>query len=139
MKRSLPFIIVSVLLIGIGGSAHAPRLIRKKAMKFSVLALAENGGHHILYSQAAKLWLNKLSVDSSFIIDYIDNPNSITESTLNKYQLFIQLDYPPYGWNEKAVAAFQQFIESGKIGWIGFHHASLLGEFDGYSMWQWFS
>ncbi|MEO5996109.1 MAG: ThuA domain-containing protein, partial [Chitinophagaceae bacterium] len=24
-------------------------------------------------------------------------------------------------------------------GWICFHHASLLGEFDGYSMWQWFS
>jgi uncharacterized protein len=24
-------------------------------------------------------------------------------------------------------------------GWIGFHNASLLGEFDGYPMWQWFS
>ncbi|UZR96122.1 ThuA domain-containing protein [Chondrinema litorale] len=26
-----------------------------------------------------------------------------------------------------------------KGGWLGFHHATLLGEFDGYSMWQWFS
>ncbi len=24
-------------------------------------------------------------------------------------------------------------------GWVGFHHASLLGEFDGYAMWPWFS
>ena len=29
--------------------------------------------------------------------------------------------------------------DDGKVAWIGFHHASLLGEFDGYGMWQWFS
>ncbi|MBN1820629.1 MAG: ThuA domain-containing protein, partial [Prolixibacteraceae bacterium] len=23
--------------------------------------------------------------------------------------------------------------------WVGFHHAALLGEFDGYPMWEWFS
>jgi len=37
------------------------------------------------------------------------------------------------------VTAFQNYIEKGRGGWIGFHHASLLGEFDGYPMWQWFS
>jgi hypothetical protein len=26
----------------------------------------------------------------------------------------------------------------GRGGWIGFHHATLLGEFDGFPMWQWF-
>jgi len=40
---------------------------------------------------------------------------------------------------DKAAIAFQNYIEQGKGGWIGFHHASLLGEFDGYPMWNWFS
>jgi len=73
------------------------------------------------------------------MIDYIQKPDSIDEKFLNQYQLFIQLDYPPYGWNEKAAKTFQSYIEQGKIGWIGFHHATLLGEFDGFSMWNWFS
>lgn len=107
--------------------------------RFSVLAIAENGGHHTEYSKAAKVWLDQLAQDSNFIIHYINNTNSITAYTLNRYQLFIQLDYPPYGWTEKAAAAFRQYIEKGKGGWIGFHHASLLGEFDGYKMWDWFS
>jgi type 1 glutamine amidotransferase len=107
--------------------------------KFRILAIAENGGHHIKYSTAAKVWLNKLAADSSFSIDYLQNANTITDSLLGNYQLFIQLDYPPYGWPEKAVTAFQEYIAKGKGGWIGFHHAGLLGEFDGFPMWQWFS
>lgn len=107
--------------------------------KFSVLAIAESGGHHIQYSTRAKVWLNQLAADSSFAIDYIHNTDTINEAMLNKYQLFIQLDYPPYGWNEKAAQAFIKYIEQGKGSWIGFHHATLLGEFDGFPLWQWFS
>ena len=107
--------------------------------RFRVLALAENGGHHIQYSTRAKIWLNQLAADSSFTIDYIQNTDAIDEAFLSQYQLFIQLDYPPYGWKEKAATAFIKYIEQGKGGWIGFHHATLLGEFDGYPMWQWFS
>ena len=36
------------------------------------------------------------------------------------------------------MAAFQNYIEKGRGGWIGFHHATLLGEFDGYPIWPWF-
>jgi type 1 glutamine amidotransferase len=107
--------------------------------KFKVIALFENGGHHIQYSKAAEIWLNKLAADSNFSIDYIQNTDSIDDNFLSKYNLFIQLDYPPYGWKDNAVQAFQRYITGGKGGWIGFHHASLLGEFDGYPMWQWFS
>src|SRR5258708_21629216 len=107
--------------------------------KFKVIALYENGGHHIQYSKAAKIWLNKLAADSNFSIDYIRNTDSIDDNFLSKCNLFIQLDYPPYGWKDNAVLAFQHYITQGKGGWIGFHHASLLGEFDGYPMWQWFS
>src|SRR5882724_2888318 len=107
--------------------------------KFKVLVLYENGGHHILFSKAAIPWLDKLAADSNFSIDYIQNTSSIDEAFLKKYRLFIQLDFPPYAWGEKAEKAFEHYIEQGEGGWIGMHHATLLGEFDGYPMWQWFS
>ena len=112
---------------------------QSKPSRFRVLAIAESGGHHILYSQAARLWLNQLAIDSAFTIDYIQKPDSIDEAFLSRYQLFIQLDFPPYMWSKKSMEAFQQYIEQGRGGWIGFHHATLLGEFDGYPMWNWFS
>ena len=132
MKKSL---IILFAFIGILNKTQA----QQKQPAFRVLALAEKGGHHIQYSTAAKVWLNKLAADSSFTIDYIQNTDIIDDSYLSSYQLFIQLDYPPYGWTEKATSAFKRYIEEGKGGWIGFHHATLLGEFDGFPMWQWFS
>ncbi|GGH69027.1 type 1 glutamine amidotransferase [Filimonas zeae] len=107
--------------------------------RFRVLALYENGGHHLAYSRAARIWLDKLAADSSFAIEYINSANLITDDYLSRFQVFLQLDYPPYTWPEKAVKAFEQYIEKGKGGWIGFHHATLLGAFDGYAMWPWFS
>jgi type 1 glutamine amidotransferase len=112
---------------------------QQKAPRFHVIALYENGGHHIEYSNVARPWLDKLAADSNFAIDYIQNTDLIDSAFLSKYQLFIQLDYAPYAWKDKAVKAFQDYIEKGKGGWIGFHHATLLGEFDGYPMWNWFS
>jgi type 1 glutamine amidotransferase len=112
---------------------------QSKAPRFTILALYENGGHHLAYSQVARVWLDKLAADSNFTVDYINNTNAVDEAYLAKYQLFLQLDYPPYSWPDKAVKAFQQYMEKGKGGWIGFHHATLLGEFDGYAIWPWFS
>jgi len=109
-----------------------------RSPRFHVIALYENGGHHIEYSKAARVWLDKLAIDSNFSIDYIQNTDSIDDKFLSKYQLFIQLDYAPYAWKEKAVAAFEKYITEGRGGWIGFHHATLIGEFDGYPMWDWF-
>lgn len=109
------------------------------AKNFHVLVLAENGGHHIAFTKAAKPWLDKLAADSSFTINYIKNTRDVDESFLSTYQLFIQLDYPPYGWPEKAVSAFEKYIKEGRGGWIGLHHATLLGEFDGFPIWPWFS
>jgi type 1 glutamine amidotransferase len=106
--------------------------------RFRILAIYENGGHHVAYSTAARIWLNQLALDSGFTIDYIQKPDTISEALLAKYQVFLQLDYPPYGWVPKAESAFRNYIIQGKGGWVGFHHASLLGEFDGYPMWDWF-
>lgn len=127
-KKFLHFIFMVCCLVS---NAQSPP-------RFKVIALYQNGGHHIQYTLAAKIWLDKLAADSNFVVDYIQNTDSVNDAFLDKYNLFIQLDYPPYGWKPKATAAFQQYIEQGKGGWIGFHHATLLGEFDGFSMWQWF-
>jgi len=107
--------------------------------KFRVVALAEHDGIHRPFVNAAKVWLDKLATESNFSIDYIENTEKMDDAFLSHYQLFIQLDYPPYSWTPTAMAAFVKYIEEGRGGWIGFHHATLLGEFDGYKMWPWFS
>jgi type 1 glutamine amidotransferase len=135
MKKRIHRLLLCVISIGISHAAFS----QQKSPRFHVIALYENGGHHIEYSKVAKVWLDKLAADSNFAIDYIQNTDLIDSTFLNKYLLFIQLDYPPYAWKDKAVAAFQNYIIQGKGGWIGFHHATLLGEFDGYPMWNWFS
>jgi hypothetical protein len=131
MKKAL-FVAIFVFL------AASTTFAQSKQPRFHVIALYENGGHHIEYSKAARVWLDKLAADSNFSIDYVNNTDKINAEFLSHYQLFIQLDYPPYGWKPYAAAAFIKYIEEGKGGWIGFHHATLLGEFDGYPMWDWF-
>jgi len=106
---------------------------------FRVLAIAEAGGIHKPFVDAAKLWLARESAAGHFAVDYIDNTDTIDDAMLARYQLFLQLNYPPYAWKPAAVEAFQRYIEEGRGGWVGFHHATLLGEFDGYPMWPWFS
>lgn len=128
------FYIISLLFCGDFLQAQPRKVLPSK-----VLVLYEDGGHHLAYSLAAKKWLNQLASDRSFTINYITSAQNITETTLGNYQLVIQLDYPPYSWPTQAVKAFEQYIEKGNGGWIGFHHATLLGEFDGFPMWSWFS
>jgi len=106
---------------------------------FRVIALAEENSIHRPFVDAAKIWLEKEAIADHFSIDYIQNTEKIDAAFLSRYQLFLQLDYPPYMWTEKAERAFTNYIEEGKGGWIGFHHATLLGEFDNYPMWKWFS
>jgi type 1 glutamine amidotransferase len=114
-------------------------VVTGKPARFRALVLYENGGHHVEYSARARKWLDTLALDSNFRVDYITNTDSISDAFLANYQLIIQLDYAPYAWKPVASTAFQHYIEEGRGGWIGFHHATLLGEFDGYPMWQWFS
>jgi uncharacterized protein len=107
--------------------------------KFKVLALAEVGGHHVEFTKAAKPWLKQCGEENGFEVDYFTNTTSITEAFLANYRLVLQLDFVPYGWTPEAMAAFKAYIEEGRGGWVGLHHATLLGKFDGQSMWPWFS
>jgi len=107
--------------------------------QFKVLALAEKGGLHQPFVDAAKVWLAREAQAGGFTVDYIEDTKHIDAAFLAQYRLFLQLNYPPYAWTPAAAAAFERYIDEGRGGWIGFHHATLLGEFDGYPMWPWFS
>jgi uncharacterized protein len=109
------------------------------APKFKALVLAERGDQHEKFVVAALDWLNAFAAEKNFEFTVINHANEIDETLLSKYQVFIQLNYAPYNWGEKAMATFEKYIEEGRGGWVGFHHATLLGEFDGYPMWNWFS
>jgi uncharacterized protein len=117
----------------------APAFSQARKPAFQVVALAEENGIHRPFVDATKIWLKQEAAADNFSIDYIHNTEKIDEAFLSRHQLFLQLDYPPYMWTAKAAVAFQNYIEQGQGGWIGFHHAGLLGEFDNYPMWRWFS
>jgi type 1 glutamine amidotransferase len=131
--RILPLLAVAFSLFSGPAQAQQP------PKKFKVLAIAEKGGLHQGFVDAAKLWLAQESIKGNFTVDYIEDTVKIDDALLAQYQLFIQLNFPPYAWTPTATAAFQKYINEGRGGWIGFHHATLLGEFDGYPIWPWFS
>lgn len=104
-----------------------------------VLVLTEGAGQHRAFSDVALKWLIDTGEVMGFTISVLNNAQPVTEQFLSQFQLIIQLDFPPYTWPKEAEQAFVDYIDNGKGGWIGFHHATLLGEFDGYPLWQWFS
>lgn len=105
--------------------------------RFKAFVLTEEGGQHGPFVMAPLDWMGKLSAEYNFSCDVIHTADSITDDFLYQYDVFIQLNYPPYSWPDEAMDAFKKYIETGKGGgWVGFHHTTLLGEFDGYPIWQ---
>jgi type 1 glutamine amidotransferase len=135
LTRALRLCTFLFACVGAGQAASSENAVPK----FRVVVLAEKGGIHQPFVDAAKIWLSDLASKDHFAVDYIQNTDPIDNAFLSRYQLFIQLNFPPYNWTPTAQAAFINYIEQGEGGWIGFHHATLLGEFDGFQMWPWFS
>lgn len=104
-----------------------------------VLVLTERGGLHEGFVAGSLNWLDSFARQQNLTVRVVNHPAQTDSEGLTKYRLIIQLNYPPYNWTDKSQAAFVNYMEEGKGSWIGFHHASLLGEFDGYPMWTWFS
>ncbi len=125
------------LLFSICLSSSGKTAIRTPA--FHVLVLTERGGIHEGFVVAALDWLKGFSMEQHFEYTVINSADSLSETFLSHFQVFLQLNFPPYRWSDLSKASFVKYMEEGKIGWVGFHHASLLGEFDGYPMWNWFS
>jgi len=127
------------LAAGILALAVPPVPAQSVTNQFRALVLAERGDQHEAYVAAALEWLKATAARDHFSMDVFANPDPFNKAFLARYQVFIQLNYPPYRWSDEAKAAFQDYIEQGRGGWVGFHHATLLGEFDGYPIWPWFS
>lgn len=104
-----------------------------------ILVLAEHDKNHIAYVLAGQPWLDSLVIAHNFGIDYFESAEILEADQLSQYSLIFQMNYPPYMWTDEVKAAFEKYITEGQGGWVGVHHATLLGEFDGYPMWQWFS
>ena len=104
-----------------------------------VLVLAERGGLHEGFTAAALKWLEMQKERFNMELTVLNSAKDIPEGELEKYHLVLQLNYPPYAWSEAAQKDMQDYIDRGIGSYIGFHHATLLGEFDGYKMWDWFS
>ena len=85
-----------------------------KTPSFHVIVLAEHGGIHKPFVDAAKTWLGRLARENNFTVDYIEDTEKIDDPFLKKYDLFIQLNYPPYNWTDPGKAAFIKYIEQGK-------------------------
>ncbi len=137
MKTNLSKAISALLLAAL--FILLPEKMNAKEPAFKILVLTERGGQHESFAAAALDWLGKYAAENNLGITVINKANVIDEEYLKNYRVFIQLDYPPYTWPEKSMSAFVKYIEEGRGGWVGFHHATLLGEFDGYPMWTWFS
>lgn len=104
-----------------------------------ILVLTERGGQHEGFVKEALRWLNDFGKQHQTKFDVVNDTKSINDSSLAKYKVLLQLNYPPYNWTDEAKQAMEHGMKDGTIGWIGFHHASLLGEFDGFPLWQWAS
>lgn len=105
-----------------------------------VLVMAERGTGHEGFVVAAKKWLDAHASEWNLVFEYVSDMKNISTGQLDTYHLILQLNYPPYAWSKAAASDFEQYIEEGKGGYIGLHHATLLGDiFDGNKMWQWFS
>lgn len=110
------------------------------AAKYRVVILSEGAGQHKPFTDVAVEWIKDecRKMDAEVVVSH--NASILDDAGMvDKTDLIIQLDFPPYTWSKQAEENFISYIQEGKGGWIGFHHATLLGDFDGYPMWQWFS
>lgn len=141
MKRFRPILSSLAIILLCGCNAKASKIVETTTNKkpIKLLVLTERGGQHGRFTDAGLKWLEEQSESMPFEFTEINNTSRINDEFLSLFNAIIQLDYPPYTWTKDAEKAFINYIENGSGGWIGFHHATLLGEFDGYPLWQWFS
>lgn len=132
VKSYAAFGLIALAILATGGCGQ------QKPAPFKALVLTERGGQHGAFVNAGLEWLQERAREDNFTFDVLEKTDAINDAFLAQYQVFIQLNYPPYAWTSDAAAAFEKYIDQGRGGWVGFHHATLLGEFDGYPMWTWF-
>jgi chitinase len=130
MKKLIVILTLAAMFAGCRARAEEP---------YRLLVLTERGGQHGPFTDAGLEWLTRQQSVLGFELTEINDTKQISEQFLSQFRVIVQLDFPPYTWGPEAQKAFTAYIDEGRGGWVGFHHATLLGEFDGWPMWQWFS
>lgn len=141
MKRVIFIFAATALILGLSITNAAAKQKNKAgtATTKHVLVLAERGGGHEAFTNAALQWLQQMQDSLHMALTIVSDAKTLGKGDIAKHQLVLQLNYPPYAWSEVAQREFEQYIDKGRGAYIGLHHASLLGDFDGYPLWQWFS
>lgn len=138
-KTIIPLRYVSTKICLLAFLCWMGTLLQPIAAQTNVLVLTERGGQHEGFVSAALDWLEDFGKEHDFRFVELNQTEKIDSAYLSRFRVFLQLDYPPYNWTDTAKKAFEQAIFNGTIGWVGFHHATLLGDFDGFPLWRWFS
>ena len=122
IKFTFAFVIFAFVFL-VSGNAGA----QTNTNHFRALVLAERGDQHEPFVAAALKWLKTTAQQDDFSIDVFENPDQFTKSFLTNYQVFIQLNYPPYRWSDTARSAFQGCTEQGGVVWFCMGHPAGLG------------
>ncbi len=115
--------------------AFASHAVAASAPRFKMVVLAElkqdgvgpADDQHRPYVEAARIWLTQLAKDSNFTVTWLEKPDTFTDAMLADVDLIWQMNYAPYGWPDVPRLAFEKYMNSGKGGWLGVHHATLYG------------
>ncbi|MGB7465443.1 MAG: hypothetical protein WBW14_21290, partial [Candidatus Acidiferrum sp.] len=75
-KVWLRLVLLGVGMLGLGGLAAG----QANAPRFRVVALAEHGGIHKPFVDAAKVWLAKMATENNFTVDYIEDTEKINDA-----------------------------------------------------------
>ncbi len=119
----------------------ARKPIEQACDKARVLVLTESAGQHGGFTDAGLRWLVDEGVKGNFSITVINNASFWTKRSCtcrSSVWLFSWTFRLIHGRRRRKMRS-SSISDEGRGGWIGFHHATLLGEFDGYPLWQWFS
>jgi type 1 glutamine amidotransferase len=135
---------VAASLLALTGAPLAQAATPAPRFKMVVLAeLKEDGkgpadDQHRPYVEAARIWLNQLAKDSNFTVTYLETPDTFTDAMLADVDIIWQMNYAPYGWPDVPRLAFEKYMNSGKGGWLGVHHATLYGPHINNLTWPFF-
>lgn len=136
MKRNLLLLLLLCVFAAVSGKAVNPQK--------RVLCIAEQNTPHQGFCDAAKAWLDNHKKELNIETTWVADLSNLPKGYFKRFQVVLMLNYPPYSaphaWSKDAARDFEQYIDEGQGSFIGFHHATLLGDiFGAGEMWQWFS
>ena len=82
--------------------SHNPKEAEKSASPRKVLVLAERGGLHEGFTSAGLEWLEEQKERLHMELTVLNSAKEIPAGELLKYQMVLQLNYPPYAWSKAA-------------------------------------